>query len=353
MIFLALIALLGSPDPMDVHAGDFLDLSPGESLLLAAEAYRNGDWYQAAAEYLNALEIDPSSSNSIYNLACCYGLMGEGELAAVYLRRAYSAGFTDLEHINWDPDFDSVRELSVFSTLLDSLNTAAAEQDRRLGELHWFDAVESFYYRVRFPEGFNPPVELPLVIGLHGFGGSPDSFIKIWELIDEPDFIFVVPQAPYPIGEDAFSWYRGENGSEEWGHSLLLAGNYMLKLTEHLQNEYPVSEIYLFGFSQGACLSLYTGIRNPELFNTVIAASGWLEEDFISADKLNNPTDMRIELIHSPEDRGVPFTDAQRAVSVLSIAGWNTTLHNVSGGHMIDMEAVNLILINLDLAGNN
>ncbi len=352
MIFLAMIALLGAPDPMDIHAGDFLDLSPREFLVSAAEAYGNGEWYQAATEYLNALEIDPSNSNSMFNLACCYGLMGEDELASRYLRRAYAAGFTDLEHINWDPDFDSVRDMPVFSALLDSLNTAATEENHRLGELHWFDAVESFYYRVRFPEGFNPPTEVPLVIGLHGLGSSPDNFMRIWESIDEPNFIFVVPQAPYPIGEDAFSWYRGNGGTEEWGHSLLLAGNYVLKLTEHLQNEYPVSDIYLFGFSQGACLSLYTGIKNPEIFNSIIAASGWLEEDLISANQLHSPTDMRIELIHSPEDRGVPFEDAQRAVSVLSLAGWNANLHVITGGHLVDMEALNLILTDLGIAGN-
>ncbi len=350
MIFFVILALLGSPDPMDIHAGDFLDQNPAGALNLATEAYQNSDWHEAATQYLNALLIDPTSSNSMFNLSCCYGLMGEDELATLYLRRAYINGFTDLEHINWDPDFDSVREEPVFSAFLDSLNAAASQEV--LGELHWFDTVESFFYRVKFPEDFNPPTAVPVVIGLHGLGGSPDNFIKIWDRIENPNFIFVVPQAPYPIGDNAFSWYRGEHGTEEWGHSLLLAGNYVLDLVEQIQNEYPVSDIYLFGFSQGGCLSLYTGIIEPDLFTAVIPASGWLAEDFISDEQLFNSSEMKIELMHSPEDRGVPFELAQRAVSVLSVNNWDVTLNQTEGPHAVVMDELNLILSDLGLLKN-
>ncbi|MCK5132290.1 MAG: hypothetical protein KAR40_09095 [Candidatus Sabulitectum sp.] len=353
MIFLAAVVLLGMPDPMDIHAGDFLDLSPREALNSGAEAYRLEDWHTAAAEYLNALVIDPGNSNSMYNLACCYGLMGEDQLTTIYLKRACVAGFTDLEHINRDPDFDSVRELPAFSSLLDSLNAVAARQENKLGEIHWFDTVESFYYRVQFPDGFNPPGEVPVVIGLHGLGSSPDNFIRIWEQIDNPDFIFVVPQAPYPIGEDAFSWYRGEHGTEEWGHSLLLASEYVLALVEQIKLEYPVSDVYLFGFSQGGCLALYTGLSEPELFKAVIPASGWLAEDFIQSDWITDATTMQIELMHSPDDRGVPFEAAEIAEAVLSENGWDIKLHQTSGAHMVDMEELVGILSGLGLTGND
>ncbi len=351
MILLTAVLFLATLDPMDIHAGDFLDQNPREALNSANLAYQDGDFLTAAAEYLNALAINPSSSNSMFNLACCYGLMGEDELSTIYLRRAYIAGFTDLEHINWDPDFDTVREMPIFSSFLDSLNSAASETNTKLGELHWFDTVGSFFYRVNFPEGFNPPTPVPVVIGLHGLGSSPENFMGVWERIDQPNFIFVVPQAPYPIGDNSFSWYRGEHGSEEWGHSLLLSSEYVVALVEQIKLEYPVSDIYLFGFSQGGCLSLYTGILHNDLFKAVIPASGWLAEDFVSMDQIYNPSEMKIDLIHSPEDRGVPFESAQRAVSVLSAAGWDVELHQISGGHMVDMEELNSVLAELGLTG--
>jgi len=59
MIFLAAVVLLGTPDPMDIHAGDFLDLNPREALNSAADAYLLEDWHTAAAEYLNVLEYRP------------------------------------------------------------------------------------------------------------------------------------------------------------------------------------------------------------------------------------------------------------------------------------------------------
>ncbi len=337
---------------MDIHAGDFLDLNPGEALNSAAEAYHLEDWHTAATEYLNVLEIDPGNSTAIYNLACCYGLMGEDELTTLYLKRAFNAGFDNLELANLDSDFNAIRELPGFSFLLDSLNTASAEQSSRLGELHWFDTIESFYYRVQFPEGFNPPTEVPVLIGLHGYGSSPDNFMRIWELIDNPNFIYVVPQAPYPIGEDAFSWYRGTHGTEEWGHSLLLAGNYVLALVEQIKLEYPVSDVFIFGFSQGGCLALYTGLSEPDLFKAVIPASGWLAEDFIQSDWITSASAMQIELMHSPDDRGVPFEAAEKAEVLLRGNGWNVELHHTSGAHMIDIEELNQILSDLGLASS-
>ncbi len=352
MILIAVFILLGAQDPMDIHAGDFLDLSPEEALNSAEEAYRIEDWYTAASGYLNALEIDPGNSIAIYNLACCYGLMGESDLATLYLRRAFVAGFDNLDLANLDSDFDAIRELPGFSSLLDSLNTSSSERNNMLGELHWFDAVESFYYRVQFPEGFNPPAEVPVVIGLHGFGSSPDTFMRLWKLIDEPDFILVVPQAPYPLGDDTFSWYRGDYGTEEWGHSLILAGNYVLALVEQVKLEYPVSDVYLFGFSQGGCLALYTGLLEPELFKAIIPASGWLEEYLIQPLGIANASSMRIELMHSPDDMVVPFESSTQAEAFLSENGWNVELHQTSGAHQVGIEELNQVLSALELTGN-
>jgi tetratricopeptide (TPR) repeat protein len=102
-----------NPDSIDVlqpDIGDFLDVDLAALEKIATDAYQAGEWEKAAKYYLALLRYDISDSGNIYNLACCYGLMGEAELAAKYLERAYRAGFTDIEHISWDPDFDSVRQ---------------------------------------------------------------------------------------------------------------------------------------------------------------------------------------------------------------------------------------------------
>jgi len=352
MIFLAAAVLLSTLDPMDIHSGDFLDLSPRDALISADEAYAQQNWLAAASAYLNALEIDPGNSTVIYNLACCYGLMGEEQLATLYLGRSFAAGFHELALANTDTDFDPVRESTLFSSVLDSINTAFEERSERLGEVHWFDTEQSFFYRVKFPEGFNPPEEVPVVIGLHGRGSSPDNFVAIWDHLDNPGFIFVVPQAPYPIGDDSYSWYRGSHGTEAWGHSLALDGEYVLALVEHIKLEYPVSDVYLFGFSQGGCLALYTGLSEPELFKAILPSSGWLEEDLMGPGLLSKPTSMQIELMHSPDDRGVSFDNAERALSVLSENGWDIELHQTSGRHTVDLDTLNEVLFHLGLAGN-
>lgn len=66
----------------------------------------------------------------------------------------------------------------------------------------------------------------------------------------------------------------------------------------------------------------------------------------------SNSSEMKIELMHSPEDRGVPFELAQRAVSVLSVNNWDVTLNQTEGPHAVVMDELNLILSDLGLLKN-
>ncbi len=50
MILMVAVVLFGAPDPMDVHAGDFLDLNPAEAQSSAEETCRLEDWHSAASE---------------------------------------------------------------------------------------------------------------------------------------------------------------------------------------------------------------------------------------------------------------------------------------------------------------
>jgi len=133
-----------------------------DALLLADSAYAAGDFPGAALRYIEALRMDPGDAGGIYNLACCYGLMGEPELAATVLRRAWISGFDDIAHIRQDPDFGLVREHPVFSALLDSLTSVAGDREAALGRDMVFTAEAGFHCRVRTPEGWDGIEPLPL-----------------------------------------------------------------------------------------------------------------------------------------------------------------------------------------------
>ena len=54
-----------------------------------------------------------------YNAACLYSLMGQKEMALRYLERSLDNGFRNFNHIYIDEDFDNIRDLPEFETLIE------------------------------------------------------------------------------------------------------------------------------------------------------------------------------------------------------------------------------------------
>ena len=72
-------------EPLLKGIGDFLDVELNTYRKKARDAYQSGKYEESAKYYLALLRYDIHDAISIYNLACCYGLMGEEALATKYL----------------------------------------------------------------------------------------------------------------------------------------------------------------------------------------------------------------------------------------------------------------------------
>jgi len=122
--------------PLAEGIGDFLDVDIAGYEKTAREAYNTGEYRKAAQYYLVLVKHNTSDGGNIYNLACCYGLMNEAELAAKFVERSVKAGFEDIGHITWDPDFESVRDTDVFKETLERLQAEKKAGLRSREELH-------------------------------------------------------------------------------------------------------------------------------------------------------------------------------------------------------------------------
>lgn len=336
-------------DVLSPGSGAFLDVtaSPGALLRGADSAYAAGDFPTAAGLYLEALRTGPRDAGAVYNLACCYGLMGEAELAAVSLRRAWSAGFTDVDHMLWDPDFDAVRGDPVFASLLDSLTAIAAERELALGRDLVFTAEGPFHCRVRTPEGWDGVAPLPLVIGIHGLGDSPEAFIGLWEIVGRFDCIFAAPQAPtaFPVGDRiGYDWFEGDWEDGSWLGSAVLSRDCILALLDVLEAEYPVTGVYLFGFSQGGAMTYLAGLHAPERFTALAPFSGWLERSLLTDGELAAAASLPVRIVHGDEDTMVGPEEARTADSLLTALGYDVRLTMFPGGHRFPREALTAFL---------
>jgi predicted esterase len=141
-----------------------------------------------------------------------------------------------------------------------------ANAERRLASFR-AAAAEAEPVVVR-PRGHDASVPTPLVIALHGTGGTGRATARAWRAATQrAGALLVAPDALRPAG-NGYSWtFRDES---EW---------YVEHLIEKVGEEYAISEVVLVGFSQGANIAFSMGRSHPDLFGAVVPICGHWEAD--------------------------------------------------------------------------
>ena len=129
-------------------------------------------------------------------------------------------------------------------------------------------------------------------------------------------------------------------GQDEAALAVQSASNeeYLLNLIGQLRAQYPIRDVYLLGFSQGAVMSYVTGLRHPEVVKGVIAFGGALPAELFTPEAIAASAPVRVFIAHGREDN---FAEgAQGVYDRLLAAGYDVTLHGFDGGHYINLTAL-------------
>lgn len=78
--------------------------------MLGYSLHAKGKLDEALAVHLKAAEFPQTAGVATYNAACVYALKGKADEAFAWLDKAVAAGFADLDQLQGDADFDSIRK---------------------------------------------------------------------------------------------------------------------------------------------------------------------------------------------------------------------------------------------------
>lgn len=155
--------------------------------------------------------------------------------------------------------------------------TQAAAGEVILGSLESDLVPGPVEYAVLLPPGYREMKDLPLVLNLHGGGGSRDNLVRqrklwegLWQAGDLPPLAMVTPSVT------ARGFYMNfRDGSERWED--FVTGPFIA----HLRDSLPVStdpkRTFLMGASMGGMGSLRMAFRYPEKFGAVAALEPGIE----------------------------------------------------------------------------
>jgi len=181
------------------------------------------------------------------------------------------------------------------------------------------------------------------IIAIHGWKGDEYVFEQVAKLISLENSEWFFPRAPYRTDSDnGYSWFGG-NDEDGWKFDKTFDG--MNNLINKIQTSgYSTSNIFLIGFSQGACLAIDFALRLPFSIGGIISIAGFIKfkERFLK-DATKESTRTAILLMHGNQDDVISVKAGKTTNDILVEKGYPIHFERYDAKHKIPLKKMNLI----------
>ena len=192
------------------------------------------------------------------------------------------------------------------------------------------------------------------VIWLHGLGASGHDFEPVIPWLERPDLRFVLPHAPQrPVTINAGyvmpAWYDIRTlavGPERENAEHIADATERIRdlVAAEKARGIPSERVALIGFSQGAAMSLHTGLRHPDRLAGIGVLSGYLVvEDRIDAEATQANASTPLLFCHGTRDGVVRVERGRRAHAWMTERGRPTEWHDWPMAHEVVPDEIDVI----------
>lgn len=162
-----------------------------------------------------------------------------------------------------------------------------------------------------------------VVLLIHGRGASAESILPLADAMAMPDLCYLAPQA------EGYSWYpqsfMAPTAANEPYQSRALERIATI-IAELLAAGIDVGKLAIIGFSQGACLTSETVLRNPRAYGFVgILSGGAIGPPGTPRDYKGSLAGARVFLGCSDHDAHIPLARVKETTAVFTRMGAEVT----------------------------
>jgi phospholipase/carboxylesterase len=205
---------------------------------------------------------------------------------------------------------------------------------------------ESFVKEIQFEnhrclvidhENLSP--KAPVVFILHGLGANADDLFSLIKKMDLSPCLYVLPDAPIALGNQAYAWYDFQKQSREDTEN---SRDYLFRLMKLFSEEKPacIRPIIMMGFSQGGVMSMEAGLNYPGKVSAIVSMSGYIWDP---SQTLKSPLASKkipILLIHGSNDMIVTEDWTNKTVTALKKAGYKPRFVEFPMAHQISNDSL-------------
>jgi phospholipase/carboxylesterase len=183
------------------------------------------------------------------------------------------------------------------------------------------------------------------LILLHGRGGTARGILSLANTFCDDHFYIAAPQAPNR------TWYpQSFMAEEKLNEPYLTASVERIKnLIDAIATYIPMHQIFIMGFSQGACLTLEVTSQFATKYGGVIAFTGGLIGDTINEKKYHgNFEGTKVFIGNSDQDPHVPLVRSEQSKELMEKLGADVTLKVYKGmAHTINEDEISWVKKNI------
>jgi len=104
--------------------------SPTGVIATADSLYNAKQYTASAASYRSAFALGPGTAPDYYNAACSAALAGDSSTALAWLDSAVARGWTNINHLETDPDLSALHATAGWTVLMERLRSIVAEIEK-------------------------------------------------------------------------------------------------------------------------------------------------------------------------------------------------------------------------------
>jgi predicted peptidase len=211
------------------------------------------------------------------------------------------------------------------------------------------EADKDMEYALFVPSTYDKEKKTPLVVALHGLGGTPQNMIRYPELTNQAEkygFIVVAP-----MGYNTGGWY-GSKGPKGGGKGVKdgkgtpenlgeLSEKDVMNVLDLIRKEYNVdsNRIYLMGHSMGGGGTVHLGLKYPEIWAALAPLAPAISSKIADLPKIKH---IPVLMIQGDKDNLVPVAGPRRWAKEMKEQGINVEYVEVAGGGHVDVATKNM-----------
>lgn len=171
------------------------------------------------------------------------------------------------------------------------------------------------------PTGYEPEYAYPLVVFLHGRGGSERQLIPWMPALSQRNYVAIALRGLHSVRNarrqrTGYAWYPTDGTvEEEVAHYLFAA----IEETQRRLRIHP-GRIFLVGFCEGAQIACRVALQHAQPFGGMVILNGSLPADQPLL-RLPEARKLPVFIAHGIANAVIPLSTARRAASLLYLAG--------------------------------